>query len=97
MIITFSNGYSLEVSNVVESKDISTDNLVLSIRVKNLINVEEVYASIKDGLDEIELTDGEDTTTFKGYNKIIFVQNVIGENKKEASIGIVKEVVTEEN
>ena len=98
MTLTFSNGYILDPFYVIESKDENRNLIVLSIRLKNIIDVKEVYESIKDGLDEITLEDGEDVIKFTGYNKIAFIQNIFKENgPKESSIGITKEIDDEVN
>lgn len=97
MKVTFSNGYSMDASLAVESHDINRDCITLSIRSKNRIDIEEIYKSIGDGLDEISVTDDTGTTVFKGYDTILFIQNAMNDESIEGSIGLSKSMVKKDD
>ena len=91
MKVKFANEYTIDADFVIESMDNSRKIPMVSIKASKELPIEETYASIKDNLGHIEVTDESGSVKIiEGYTSLISLQNVFADKAMEASICLMK-------
>lgn len=88
MLATFSNGFSMEISSVIESRNFSSESS-LAFGIDGAIDIDATVEDIKGGLNTITID--SPALTFKGYTRLLSVQNIINEDSVEANIRLSRE------
>jgi len=88
MLATFSNGFSMEISSVIESRNFSSESS-LALGIDGAIDIDATVEDIKGGLNTITIDNP--ALTFKGYTRLLSVQNIINEDSVEANIRLSRE------
>lgn len=88
MLATFSNGFSMEVASAIESRNFSSESS-LAFGINGAIDIDATVENIKGGLNTI--TVDNPALTFKGYTRLLSVQNIINEDSVEANIRLSRE------